>query len=890
MRRRNLPRDDRRRRPRSRSPKAAVSAGWEGIERSKPHLLPTVLEDDGVWGLKLRAARNPLARSTLGDFGVAVRLNGPEHFTEAILVHPVARSELVGIDARSVRLFRADAEANTLRPVWNSGFNEQLGFVWARVRRSGVYVALGLPRDRLVQEAIRRLAVERRLHDAADDAEATAVTESAFAPLLEIPDEALGELREYLARIEIQNSVGGLRPAEVEMGTGGHPGGFLLPGGLTFEEFRKRRLERLVVPQGGLPEEALFFPPHIPRNGEPPWDSPGGREPWRGVDWRTLDHLKVWRLDPSIVYWLLPPWLFSRDWWMHQHDVRHTGHASGASDITGSTVSNLYLHATASVDGPIVTKPSIVGGKVYFGSGKDGGVGGTLYRIDLATGAIENSLTTTGTAFYSWVSGIGGSPAVVGNRIYFTGVHGTVYCIDKNTFAPIWSVSLKTADLAHNQPVTNPNADCWSGPLVVNNKVFVGCGEGESASTYGFVFCLDASTGDVIWCFCTCKFTGGADNQPNHLPTAVAAPWAAAHGFTVQANPPETGCSVWSSCAYDRVYNRIFVGTGNSQYPHTAQPDELYGSGLISLDADSGAFQGFFQPTPDDSYWPDDSDIDVPGAPSVYSIGAQRVVAFGSKNGSFFVLDAGNVNNVIARRQLLPRAGGSGLPGDRGTGLASVVPGGGGENSFGVFGTPAIHFGLRRLFVGLGGYNGMALDAGAGIDQTRTPFLRALNWDDLHDAWPTALGADNVSRYTNTKPPMYSSLEVGLSSPAVVGDVVFVATSPPPFSGDSPGLYALSTNDGHCLWSAGGLATTGGTFALGPAVYGNYVVVGAGKTVFIYRLGPCWRFPPIYRKPWPWEMVEHVPVGPDPPPDPWLGPDPFPDPVPGTEIGPQGAT
>jgi hypothetical protein len=28
------------------------------------------------------------------------------------------------------------------------------------------------------------------------------------------------------------------------------------------------------------------------------------------------------------------------------------------------------------------------------------------------------------------------------------------------------------------------------------------------------------------------------------------------------------------------------------------------------------------------------------------------------------------------------------------------------------------------------GYNGMALDAGAGIDQTRTPFLRALRWTD----------------------------------------------------------------------------------------------------------------------------------------------------------------
>ena len=50
------------------------------------------------------------------------------------------------------------------------------------------------------------------------------------------------------------------------------------------------------------------------------------------------------------------------------------------------------------------------------------------------------------------------------------------------------------------------------------------------------------------------------------------------------------------SCAYDSVLNRIYVGTSNSQYPHTAQPDELYGSGLLSLDAGTGQFRGFFQP------------------------------------------------------------------------------------------------------------------------------------------------------------------------------------------------------------------------------------------------------------------------------------------------------
>jgi outer membrane protein assembly factor BamB len=838
-----------------------------------PFLLPTRSDQKIEETLKLERAENPIPEGTLGDTGLAVSVSGPKAFAETVLLQPFERRAIRGINLGMVRTFRWEEERRTLVPVWNSGVNLALGSVWARIRRPGLYVAIGLPRDRMLEEVIRRMSVERRLLDSEDEEEQRAVTRRVLRPFLALPPDVLQEVRELLVRLEIQTSVEGLSPFDVEFGNGGHPVGFVLPGGARLEEMLKR-LAGMEVPPGGLPEEQLFTPPDAPRNTEPPWNTAPAIGPWRGADWRTYDHLKIWdHLDLSLVANILP-WLFDPDWWMYQHDARHTGHASGLSDIRASTVSGLYLHATVPVDGPVVTKPSIVDGKVYVGSGKQGGTGGTLYKIDLTTGSVERSLATAGTAFYSWVSGIGGSPAVSGGRVYFTGVHGTVYCVDAGTFAPVWSVSLKSADLAHNQPVTNPNADCWSGPLVVNGKVYVGCGEGESASTYGFVFCLDAATGNVVWCFCTCKLTAGADNQPNHIPTAVAAAWAAAHGFTVSANPPETGCSVWSSCAYDGVHHRIYVGTGNSQYPHTAQPDELYGSGLLALDANTGSFQGFFQPSQDDSYWPGDSDIDVPGSPTVYSIGGQRVVAFGSKNGSFFVLEAGNVNNVIARRQLLPRTGGTGLPGDRGTGISSVVPNGGtGENSYGILGTPAIDGSTGRIFVGLGGYNGMAPDS-TGIDPTRTPFLRALDWQNLHDAWPTHVGADNVIRYSTTKPPMYTSLEVGLSSPAVVSDVVFVATSPPPFSGADPGLYALAVNDGHCLWSAGGLPT--GPFALGPTVYGNFVVVGSGDRVYIYKLGPRWRFPlpPLYRRPWPWEIVERVvPVSPDPVPEPWIGPE-----------------
>jgi len=55
----------------------------------------------------------------------------------------------------------------------------------------------------------------------------------------------------------------------------------------------------------------------------------------------------------------------------------------------------------------------------------------------------------------------------------------------------------------------------------------------------------------------------------------------------------------------------------------------------------------------DDSYRPSDLHIDIPGSPTIFSRGGTRVVAVGSKNGSFFLLDAHTMNE-LARRQPLP--------------------------------------------------------------------------------------------------------------------------------------------------------------------------------------------------------------------------------------------
>jgi outer membrane protein assembly factor BamB len=804
----------------------------------EPYLTQATPGWDPATELELRRVENPLPNGTLGDIGLATEVVGPEEFPLTILTQPFDSHALVGIDVITVRVFRWDDESRTLYPVWNSGVNVNLGFIWTKIRRPGVYVPIGLPRDRLLQEALRSVARERHLADSDSPEEMRSLTETPMQLFSEAPAEAVEELRELVARVEVQTALPGAFPGDVNRRQGGHVASFPLPQDATLEEFGER-ISNLEIPPGGLPEEALFYSPDTLRNGEPPWPLSPEQQPWNGIDPRSLRSLGISQfIDPHILD-ILSRWLSSRNWSMYQHDVRHTGQASGWSDIRSTNVHTMVQQSRVSVDGPVISKPSIVDGKIYVGSGKIGGTGGgTLYKIDLATGNVEGTFATSGTAYYP-VQGIGGSPAVVGGRVYFTGVHGKVYCIDAATMTLIWETDLRVPDAAHKQPVNQPNADCWSGPLVVNGMVYVGCGEGEEENTYGFIYCLDANTGKVVWLFCTSKFTNrfapGSENQPNVIPGSVAVSdplpaWATDAGFSIQPDAPparETGSSVWSSCAYDRVLNRIYVGTGNSQYKGgepgegTDLPDEWYASGLISLDAGTGEFRGFFQPDPEDSYRPADADVDVPGAPTIFTRRGQRVVAFGSKNGSFFLLDPDTLA-PLARRQLLPRAGGSGLPGDRGTAIPTVAPIEPPyfENQWGIYATPAVHPRLGRLYVGLGGREDIT-------DQDKTPFIRALNWNTLEDAWPTAVGADTVSRYTTASPPLYTSFEVGLGSPAVVDDVVFMSTN-------KTALYALDAATGLCLWSAPDLPFSWP--ALGPAIYGNYVVMGAERNVYIYKL------------------------------------------------------
>lgn len=137
------------------------------LEQKKDEPAPTVRRD-----------KNRVDTLTFGDLDLVVSVAELKEAADAehLLILPYEPKTLTGLDRATVRVFRYDPASRSLKPVWNSGINLAYNFVWAKIRRPGTYVPIGLPRDRLLQESLRALAHERRLRDIDDPKAARELT------------------------------------------------------------------------------------------------------------------------------------------------------------------------------------------------------------------------------------------------------------------------------------------------------------------------------------------------------------------------------------------------------------------------------------------------------------------------------------------------------------------------------------------------------------------------------------------------------------------------------------------------------------------------------------------------------------------------------------------
>ncbi|MEN3325718.1 MAG: quinohemoprotein ethanol dehydrogenase [Acidobacteriota bacterium] len=567
-------------------------------------------------------------------------------------------------------------------------------------------------------------------------------------------------------------------------------------------------------------------------------------------------------------------------WWMYHGDPAHTGFVSDSNLNTATVASaNFQTLATLELGGPILSVPAVTDGFIYVGVANyhkaTGGNGGALHKIDIKSGQTVNT--------FSWdlgsdnedahsFTGMGCTPLIFNNRVYFGAFNGKFYCLNQDTLTLQWVTDLRNEDIApthnQNQPITNnngvsvgyPAAVIWTSPVVSadGTKLYVGCGEGENPQLYSFVFCLDTQTGKVNWIYCTNQFVLDVPNQPNVLPAQAVQTLPPPPGYKLfDGEPIVMGCSVWGAIAYDAELNLIYCPTGNQQPEPDGNwqdgpfkpelPSPGFSNGLLALDATTGEFRAFFQVPAESNYRDSDFDIDIGSAPVITNLGAQKVVIMTCKNGGFFVLDAGTLK-LIKWRQMLPYmndgtwienvdkhpADPNALNPAVSNDESNATPG---ENFSGAFNTAAFYSGSQgvspRFFIGLGGPN--YHNASPGIDYETTPFMRALDFNSpqLVDAWPMDdsdprkyVNCTHIDNATGVFAGMYTSAgECGLSSPAVVNDVVFCTTS-------KIAIYAFDVSDGKLLWWDDlGMQTDGYNggygYCLGAAIWKDYVVAGA---------------------------------------------------------------
>lgn len=589
-----------------------------------------------------------------------------------------------------------------------------------------------------------------------------------------------------------------------------------------------------------------------------------------------------------------------KDWFMYHGSYGHGGNAISDklnSAFVGDEKEFGFL-ASIETPGSILSVPAVVGGHIYVGLANsreaEGSNGGTLQKYAVASGKLVDEFTwniNVDERDTHGFTGMGCTPTVINDCVYFVGFDAVLYCLDANNLKKVlWTTNLRHYDLPQNQPIRNIRstagiydgqlvpAEGWSSPLVINvngnPRVILGIGEGENPFLMSFIYCLDGRTGEVDWIYCTCQFEEGVINEVNHIPKDFlsADPSVDPKFIAYDGEVAVRGTSVWSAIAYDEDTGLIYAGTGQPASPADFKdpknpvppgkgidqglPTPGWTSGILALDAATGEFHKFSQMPPETSYRPTDFDVDIGSAPTVYdlpasgSTPARKVVGIPCKNGGFMVCDADTLEVIVSRSLLpfyndnppsetfppkwkKPEAWGQ---------IPTVDPHPPtndpptneqsnvtwGENYSGPFNTAAVDPTTGKIFIGIGGPNYHS--ASPGIDYPNTPFMRVVDWRTLEDAWPmTDADAENPRRYLNIK----AKGEGMYTTPGESGLSSPAVTNDVVFMSTSKvGIHAFDVNDGTLLWSDTIGAQTGGMqggygYCLGPAIYDNYVVAGA---------------------------------------------------------------
>lgn len=204
--------------------------------------------------------------------------------------------------------------------------------------------------------------------------------------------------------------------------------------------------------------------------------------------------------------------------------------------------------------------------------------------------------------------------AVLGNHIFLASMEGYLVCLDADTGKLVWETQV--ADPSQGYSLS-------AAPLIVNQSVVVGVA-GAEYTIRGFIAAYDAQTGRKQWQFDTIPGPG----QPGHDSWSGDS-WK------------NGGGSTWVTGSYDPTLGLLYWGVGNPAPAFSGDDragDNLYTDSVVALHADTGKLAWYFQFTPHDTHDWDSAQTPILADISVHGK-KRKVICWANRNGFYYVLD-----------------------------------------------------------------------------------------------------------------------------------------------------------------------------------------------------------------------------------------------------------
>ena len=234
-------------------------------------------------------------------------------------------------------------------------------------------------------------------------------------------------------------------------------------------------------------------------------------------------------------------------------------------------------------------------------------------------------------------------------KVYVGTLDGFLVCLDAATGVVLWKADT-FIDRTKPYTITGP-------PQIAKDKVVIG-NSGADLGVRGYISAYDVETGEFEWRFFIVPGDPQKPFEHEELQTASKtwdpkSSWESGGGGTV-----------WGECAYDPQLNLLYIGTGNGSpsgiwFRSPNGGDNLFLCSILAINPDTGKLIWHYQTTPGET-WDYTSTQNIILADLMIKGEPRKVLMQAPKNGFFYVIDR-LTGELISAEKFVPANWASGI-------------------------------------------------------------------------------------------------------------------------------------------------------------------------------------------------------------------------------------